>query len=385
MKIKSIRQIEPLEQVDITTRCGTFCATRSRVVVHNSPAVFAGQDPTDGKFFVAKKGIFNKSPKVYKSVADVRADTSGDLAEKLSVAFTELSKLGIKGVLQGDMMFTKNDLKLETIEGEKYVTFHPNTIVYAVPVDSDLGKQIRKAKMGIVFHTKYTGDSFETMRASYDADVSVLKKTQSVWFQDATLRDVSGKATMTKTETSQVVNQLSLAKATLKRINKSLLKTLSEDSKLAGLIETYGNTLVRKGEVFPESSADHFKGLITWLDAKHEKEIESKKSEMGKAGARKAKETSMSLFLDPDLSDSFKAIFDLQRILVQVKGTIIQKLNSLGALSTFIKTTEGFRVTPAEGFVAIDRIGKSGAVKLVDRLEFSRANFSPDVLKGWQK
>jgi len=74
------------------------------------PAVFAGIDPSDGKFFVAKKGIFNKEPKVYKSEADVKADTSGDLADKLIIAYNELKKLGIKGVIQGDIMFTSRDI-----------------------------------------------------------------------------------------------------------------------------------------------------------------------------------------------------------------------------------------------------------------------------------
>ena len=48
-----------------------------------APALFAGEDPTDGQFFVAKKGIFAKNPKVYKNHADIDADTSGDLNKKL--------------------------------------------------------------------------------------------------------------------------------------------------------------------------------------------------------------------------------------------------------------------------------------------------------------
>ena len=107
-----------------------------------APAVFAGVDPRDGKFFVAKKGVFNKSPKVYKTPAEIDADTSGDLAAKLKVALAEFKKLGItEGVYQGDLMFTKNDLKKENIDGQDYITFHPNTIVYAVPYDSALGRK----------------------------------------------------------------------------------------------------------------------------------------------------------------------------------------------------------------------------------------------------
>ena len=133
-----------------------------------APAIFAGIDPRDKKFFVAKKGVFNKDPKVYKTNADIDADTSGDLAAKLKVALAEFKKLGIKsGVYQGDLMFTKGDVRTETIDGEKYYTFQPNTIVYAVPINSALGKIISKASIGIVWHTIYEGDSFENMKAVF--------------------------------------------------------------------------------------------------------------------------------------------------------------------------------------------------------------------------
>jgi hypothetical protein len=173
-----------------------------------APAVFAGIDPSDGQFFVAKKGIFNKDPKVYKSVADVKADTSGDLADKLSVAYEELKDLGIKGVIQGDIMFT-NDLSTESIDGESYITFQPNTIVYAVPKNSELGKTISKAKLGVVFHTTYKGKDFESMKASFGVDLSKLKKKKSVWYQDADIKDLSGTATFTAKDTKEVTDALS--------------------------------------------------------------------------------------------------------------------------------------------------------------------------------
>src|SRR6056300_1716432 len=174
-----------------------------------APAVFAGIDPTDGQFFVAKKGIFNKDPKVYKSVEDVKADTSGDLQAKLIVAFEELSKLGIKGVLQGDMMYTKSDLKSKKINGVPHITFQPNTIVYAVPTDSTGGKKIKASKMGIVFHTSYSGTSFENMTASFNIDLSSLKSVPSVWYQDAKTPDLTGTGLMDAKETIKVTAALS--------------------------------------------------------------------------------------------------------------------------------------------------------------------------------
>jgi len=152
-----------------------------------APAVFAGIDPRDGKFFVAKKGVFNKEPKVYKTPKEIDADTEGDLATKLKVALAEFKKLGIKsGVYQGDLMFT-NDLKTETIDGKKYVTFHPNTIVYAVPYDSPLATKLRAAKIGVVWHTTYEGSSFETMKATFGKGiVDKFNKVGSIWMMPTT-------------------------------------------------------------------------------------------------------------------------------------------------------------------------------------------------------
>ena len=136
-----------------------------------APAVFAGEDPSDGKFFVAKKGIFAKTPKVYKSHADIDADTSGDLSKKLKLAFDHLKDLGIKDVIQGDFMFDASDLKKETINGVKHITFHPNTILYAVPTNTRLAKEIQRAKVGIIWHTSYSGKSFENMKAEFGRDI----------------------------------------------------------------------------------------------------------------------------------------------------------------------------------------------------------------------
>ena len=135
-----------------------------------APAIFAGIDPADGKFFVAKKSVFNVNPKLYKSESEIDDDLSGQLNSKFKIALREFSKLGIKGVLQGDLMYT-DDVETDTIDGEKYYTFQPNTIVYAVPVDSDLGKSINNSSIGVVWHTTYKGDTLADMKASFGADI----------------------------------------------------------------------------------------------------------------------------------------------------------------------------------------------------------------------
>ena len=349
-----------------------------------APAVFAGTDPSDGKFFVAKKGIFNKDPKVYKSETDVRNDTSGDLADKLVTAFNELKNLGIKDVIQGDLMFTKGDLEPETIDGEKYITFQPNTLVYAVPAGSDLAKTISKANLGIVWHTTYKGKSFETMTASYGVDISSLKKKSSVWQKDAGLgfKNLSGTATLTKADTDEVTEQLSKAGKIFQKIKSTTLNELENNQALAIKLETFNNTLVRKRERI-ENTAKHVNDLIAWFDKKHKAEYKKRKSDKGKRDIALKNENEMKFF-SKENRKNLDMMYQLMNAIIDAKLIIINKLDKLKEIDTFIRTKKGFKVTGSEGFVAID-YNTNGAVKLVDRLEFSTNNFSQDVIKGWER
>lgn len=347
-----------------------------------APAIFAGEDPTDGRFFVAKKGIFNKNPVVYKTPAEIDKDTSGDLGVKLKVALRELAKLGIKGIVQGDIMFTRGDVKEETIDGNHYLTFQPNTIMYAVPVDSEIGKKIKSASLGVVFHTSYTGKSFESLQASYSVDISKFTKVSSVWYQDATLHDLSGTATMTSADTREVTQALSIAGTIFQKISGTTLRAIESDPELATTIETFNNSLTRSGSS-AESPREHVAKLIRWIRDKSEKESSARKTEKGKASVD-ARLTSRLEFFSVENIGNLELVFELQNALVTAKNLLISKLNGLTAMSTFLRTADGFRVTKHEGFVAIDHL-RGGAVKLVDRLEFSYANFSPEIIKGWQK
>ena len=346
-----------------------------------APAIFAGIDPSDGKFFVAKKGIFNKNPKVYKSAADVDADTSGDLAVKLKLALKELPALGIKGVIQGDFLFGPGDIKTTKIKGEEYVTFHPNTIVYAVPAKSAAAKAIKSAKIGIVWHTSYKGSTFESMGASYGVDVSKLKKTKNVWSQDAMLRDLTN-VTMTKSDTEEVNEYLSQAGKLFNQISGSTLRQLESHPELPRFIEQFNNKYVRKGQVIGDTGR-HVSQLIRWIRLRFGKEISARKSERGKATQRAKLDSILEFFSDKN-KQSLKKMFDLQKVIVLAKLKLINTLNKLSKVKTFVRTRNGYKVTGAEGYVAIDKLG-GDAVKIVDRMEFSYNNFSPDILKGWDK
>ena len=348
-----------------------------------APAIFAGQDPSDGKFFVAKKGVFNKNPKVYKTYADIDADTSGDLAEKLKACLMWLPKIGIKGVIQGDLLFTQSDLKTATIGGEEYITFHPNTLVYAVPANSELAKSIKAAKIGIVWHTMYEGDSFETMSASFGKDIlSTLKKDKNVWMSDVDYKDVSGKATMTQEETQKVTAILSEAGKIFQKLDATILNAIKDDEELLQRIKTFNNTKIRARLQITDVKK-HVQELIDYIQDIYNKEEESKKSEKGKLSVT-LKRNRILRFFSAKNKTALENIFTMMNLLAEAKLILIKKMDEVKNLHTFLLTKNGYEVTGVEGYVAIDKL-KGNAVKLVDRMQFSYANFSPDVIKGWQR
>ena len=345
-----------------------------------APAVFAGIDPSDGKFFVAKKGIFNKNPMVYKSVKEVKADTKGDLAAKLTVAFQELSKLGIKkGVYQGDIMFTKKDLKKQTIDGVKYVTFHPNTIVYAVPEEA--AQEIMKAKIGVVWHTYYQGATFEKMSASFGVSVAAFKTVRTVWQKSANFPDISGLATLSKKDTDEITKHISNAGKLFQKIASSTLTDVATNTDINLYINTFRNTKVRSQEDVTNSKA-YVDELISWISNRYDTEKERLKSDAGKDRKEEAKLLALEFFSDENKSGLI-SMFDMQNELVMAKKKLLTHLDSMDSINTFVKTKDGFRVTGAEGYVAIDHL-TNGAVKIVDRMEFSYNNFSKDIIKGWE-
>ena len=352
-----------------------------------APAIFAGVDPEDGKFFVAKKSVFNATPKLYKTAAEIDEDgLSGALNTKFKIALEEFSKLGITGVLQGDLMFTSEDKGNEKIDGKSFITFQPNTIVYAVDPTSDIGKQINSAKIGIVWHTTYTGTALQDMKASFGANIKRLKNSTSVWMDDATYKDVSGKATMTSAETAIVTASLSSAGSTFQKINSAMLgKFLKLQDSMTGALagaslKTYNNSKVREGAKITNPKA-HAVGYTKWVEMSIQKQIDKAKSVKGK---EKYQTIQKELVREVKKhTKNLENIIAFQGHLVDAKMGVVKKLNSVkGLTDTFIKTANGFKVTNPEGYVAIDRVS-GDAVKLVDRMEFSFNNFT--AIKAWDK
>ena len=345
-----------------------------------APAIICGINPENDKFFVGTKGVFAKNPKLNYTNADIDANHPGEgLNNKLKIALKYLKKLNIDGIIQGDMMFTKDDIKKETINGEKYITFQPNTLVYAIPEDSKLAKTILASQMGIVFHTAYSGgDTLADMKSSFNIDIGNLKASKDVWYRDASFIDASGTATFTKQESLELAGHISEAQRILSQINSLTLNRISTSETFLMQIKTFNNTKVREGQEI-QNTTQHTRDLIKWVEDRHNKEILAAKME--KTKTRKIAEKNEVLRFYRSNTAQLKLIFDLQNKLVDAKNMIVRKLREIKQVAgTFVRTDDGFKISNPEGFVAVDKL-KGGAVKLIDRLEFSHDNFT--ATKNW--
>jgi len=339
-----------------------------------APAVFAGTHPETKKFFVGSKSIFNKTPKINYTNSDINKNhgDSPGLTSKLKIALKHLKDLNIKGLLQGDILYT-DDTKIETIDDEEYITFRPNTITYAVATNSDVAKEVKASKIGVVWHTKYTGKDMQSMKASFNPKISALTKTKSVWSQDANFRDVHGTASFSKNETKEMTKLLNKVKGSFKKAGRIIDEIAKNKPKIAEL-KIYGNAKIKEGST-DMSSAEFIKRMNDKMQAS----IDKLKSAAGK----KRKESDKAKLLGYLTKNSKKmdSVFALHAALTTAKIKILRQLQKVKSIGTFIKTDNGYEVTAPEGFVAIDKTSK--ALKLVDRLEFSRQNFT--AAKNWVK
>ncbi len=346
-----------------------------------APAVICGINPENGKFFVGTKSVFNVDGKLNYTNDDIdKNHPNPGLNDKLKVALAFLPKLGIKGILQGDLLFTKGDIKTQRIDGTSYITFQPNTITYAVPTDTVMARKMLDAQLGIVFHTSYSGRKIEDLRASFNIDIGNLTHTKDVWFRDASFVDASGSATFTEDETKKITGILSNAGRVFQTVSPMVLNRIATNETFKTYIKTYNNSKVREGQTITNTQ-QHTQGLIRWLEEKLNKSVlEAKKEDTKKK--RIAEKNEIMRFFRGN-STQLKNIFDLMNLINDAKILIVRKLETIkSSVDTFVKTDNGFRATGAEGFVAVDRL-TGGALKLVDRMEFSQTNFNAS--KNWSK
>jgi hypothetical protein len=344
-----------------------------------APAVICGINPENGKFFVGTKSVFNVNPKINYSTGDILKNHDGELARKLIVCLRELSKLGITGILQGDVLFTKGDIKTANIDEQDYYTFTPNTITYAVPVNSAIGKRVSRARLGIVFHTMYSGKDMKSLVASF-GNVKGWPGVSSVFIADATYSDTSGSSTFNKSEMAQFDNIIAMAEGSLYKSSSLLDDFNSTDSLAVGFkLKTFFNYYIRNSQGDMAKVKELIEMFRSYYANMLQKEIDAVSKEETKNKYRKIRDGGLD-YIDKNKMSIYFTIathISLQR----AKNFLIRKLNQIQSIGHFIRTPEGFRVTSPEGYVAVDRV--RGAVKLVDRLEFSRANFT--IAKDWVK
>jgi len=343
-----------------------------------APAIVCGTNPDNGRFFVGTKSVFNKTPKINYTAADIRKNHSGAVADKLEICLRELRKLGIKNILQGDLLFTRGELKTAKIDGEKNIIFTPNTITYAVPIGTPLASRIANANLGIIFHTTYRGKTFSKLSASFGASVKSLRKVRSVFFDDATYKDASG-AKFDSGEQSRFDNILKMAMGSVGK-GAVFMDKLKKDTNILSVgvqLKAYFNSYIRTGTGLGSTKklagqfAPFYKDRIQQeIDKVKQPATKKKYKDIQSAGVRFIKGNSEGLYF------CIATYLSLQN----AKLLLLNKLRSVQSIGTFLKTSNGFRVTSPEGYVAIK---SSGAVKLVDRMEFSRANFN--IAKDWVK
>lgn len=345
-----------------------------------APAIVFGPDPADKKFFVATKGAFNKNPKLAKSHADIDSMYAQGPKDLLHVCFDELQKLQPKTIIQGDMLFTRDSLDTQEIDGKMFYTFRPNTILYAVDAASELASQIRAAGMGIVLHTMYTGKSKSITDFSASAlspsVFSSLKKSPRVLAMDANYDDVSGTVTFTEQEQSDFWLAYDAVESSAGSVGSSTYGLLLSEP-LHGYLQMYINDRVRQNmKLMPNDSVND---LLIYLQGKKDKEVSARKTLAGQqAQADKFNQLIRSVSVN---RKQIAAWFRLHAAIQRAKDIVVRKLGQASRIASFVPTDTGFRVTGPEGFVAVARDGK--AVKLVDRLEFSRLNAT--LPKNWSK
>jgi hypothetical protein len=345
-----------------------------------APAIICGIHPTWEVFFVGNKSVFAKTlPKICVDDSDVDEfyPTSG-LNSILKECIKYLSKLNIKGVIQGDLLFTSNTKSITTVGGKRCVTFTPNTITYAIPLDTDLGQRVNRAKIGIVFHTSYSGASLAEMSAGFGVDVSKYQGHSDIAVFSSDFNDASGIANFTGPDLIKFKAAVNRAEGSLKQASKFLDVMKGGDRyAFSAIFKQFFNTYIRGGSAIPSVNkvvtdfAKYYSALI-------DKEINTKKTPSAKQKWEKVKQDGMK-FISTNERSIYMTVAAYKN-LTEAKLIIIRQLEKVKDIGTFIKDGNGYRVTAPEGFVAI----KSGrAMKLVDRLEFSVANFTVD--KNWTK
>lgn len=352
-------------------------AVNTNIKYDGAPAVVIGKDP-NGNFFVGSKSVFNTNPKLNYSIEDIKRNHSAapGLVDKLVQTFVYFKDSNIDTVYQGDFLFDNQIKEINTIDGVEHVIFKPNTIVYAMPTDSEEGQKILNADIGIVFHTEYNVSlddnnvpRFATKK--FGVDVRNIKASPKAYIKDADFESDAGYITLTDDESNKINAVLKTSKGLLQQIDFD-----DVPDNVYTTLNTYINTEIRQGEFLAKADTS-YQQYVDWFTSKLDKKIDGYKSEAGKEKATKIKQELLSTI--DSLKENIINIFKLQTQIKQGKDIFIEKWNNIMKevnLKHYLFDNGDLVATNPEGYVAVDVTGN--AIKFVDRLEFSRANFSID-------
>jgi len=374
----AVNFLESLRDMLTTGKGGSN--TKVTVKWDGAPAIVCGTDPKTGEFFVGTKSVFNKTaPKICYNEQFIDFHYDGNINKILKQCYNELKKLPIKGVLQGDLLYTKRP-NLIAMRGKPCYNFKPNTITYVIPKHSELGAKVSKSKLGIVFHTSYSGPSVGEMSASFGVNVSGLQGVTDVAVFSSTFQNTNGIANLSPGEITKLNGTIGKAQRSLNNGRKFLdalqrapgPQTFSPPA----LFKIYFNQVIRGGKI--PTAEGIASGYINFVSKKYDEEIEKKKTDNSQKEWKRRKLDALA-YLNNNMSAMIHT-FTGFKDLIAAKEQVINKLTKIAGVCTFLEDEKGYRVTSPEGFVAIM---DGQAIKLVDRLEFSRANFT--VAKDWGK
>ena len=347
-----------------------------------APAVFCGIHPDTKKFFVGSKSVFNVNAKINYTAEDIDKNhgNSPGLAAKLKDCLKYLPELGIEGMAQGDLLFT-DDKEKKKINGTDCIIFQPNTITYCIPKEDDLYDKASKAKVGVVFHTSYSGKSMDSVQASFGYDVSQLNDSKNVLVLSAETGQLGSDILLTKNEKSSLDKLKSSSVKSLSNAS-SFLDTVAEQIKtkdqlvIGTRLKIFFNKYVREGKKLPSDTV-FVKEFQKYFETEVKKAADKVKTP--KAKASKLAKLYDGLGMIKDQEKALKSTVNLYSALQSAKEMFIRKLEKGERFGTYLRTENGYDVTAPEGYVAIQ--DGTNAVKLVDRLSFSVANFN--VEKNW--
>ena len=365
--------IQFLKELYAVLKGKTDSKTFVSIKIDGAPAVTAGINPENNNFFVGTKSIGNVNPKINYTDEDIDKNHghAPGLVKKLKLALKYLPSVIKDGVYQGDFLFDQQDLKSQNIDGEDLILFKPNTITYAVEQHSAFGQRILNSKIGIIFHTKYSGHNLQNLKKSSDVSVSEFNQTQDVFVDDAKFKDISGLATFTKDESEKFETIIDSCETAGNRINwEQIPETIYTN------LNIFINSLIRQGR-FVQKPQDEYNNFVQWVNEKGMKAVDQLKTEKGKQKKQQALNEFVAA-IEQNQKDVLN-LFNLSKKLEQAKMMFVSKYNSAIKTKQFLTQPDGsLKVTAPEGYVAVDNLGNM--TKFVDRLSFSAANFA--ISKG---